>query len=166
MDPQTGEMVMVNDLSQAKFAVTVDIGPSYSTRRIEAAESMGEFMKSIPPQQAALITDIYARNQDWEGHEEIADRLKATVPPQIIQATQKGPDGKPVPPPEPPPNPMMMAQLQKIAAEIESIKSGAALNVVKARQLDHEVNLAQLPSIFDATVQNQSQPQLPAPPAQ
>jgi hypothetical protein len=60
----------------------------------------------------------------------------------------------------------MMAQLQKIAAEIESIKSGAALNVVKARQLDHEVNLAQLPSIFDATVQNQSQPQLPAPPAQ
>lgn len=165
MDPQSGQMVMVNDLSTAKFSVQVTIGASYSTRRLESAESMGEFMKAIPPQQAALISDIYARNQDWEGHEEIADRLKATVPPNIIMATKKGPDGQPMQPPQEPPNTMMMKQLEKIVAEIENIKASAALSIVKARELDHSVNLAQLPGIMDAEAQNRMQIAPPEPTA-
>lgn len=166
MDPMSGELSIINDLTNAKFNVEVDIGPSYSTRRIESAEQIGEFMKSIPPQQAALITDIYARNQDWEGHEEIADRLKATIPPNIVQATKKGPDGQPLPPPPEPPNPMLIKQIEKITAEIENIRSMAAKNIVQARQLDHEVNLAQLPGIMDAEAEQRMQPpqpQLPAP---
>jgi hypothetical protein len=152
IDPNTGYTVIVNDLTNAKFSVTVDIGPSYSTRRIESAQEIGEFMKALPPQQAMLISDIYARNQEWEGHEEIADRLKATVPPQIIQASQKGPDGQPIQPPPEPPNPMMLKQLEKITEEIEKIKAdaenakaSAAKTIVEAKQLDRQDAMVDFP---------------------
>lgn len=145
IDPQTGEMVIVNDLRNIRFAVQVDIGPSYSTRRIESAEQIGEFMKAIPPQQAALITDVYARNQDWEGHEEIAKRLRATIPPEIAAATEEGPDGQPLQLPPPPPSPIEVAQLEKITAEIEEIKARAAKTIVEAKQLDRQDQLIDYP---------------------
>lgn len=164
IDPQTGETKIVNDLTNVKFGVTVDIGPSYSTRRIESAEQIGEFMKNIPPQQAAFISDIYARNQDWEGREEIAKRLKATIPPEIVNATKEGPDGQPLPPEPPPPDPMLEAQLAKVAAEIgeiqmrtkktaaeiEKVTADAAHTVVQAKQLDRQDGLMDFPGNMPA----------------
>jgi hypothetical protein len=102
-------------------------------------------MKLLPPPQAALVSDIWARNQDWDGHEEIADRLKATVPPAIVQATVKGPDGKPLPPQPQPPDPMMVKQLEKITAEIENLKAAAAKNIVQAKQLDRQDAIMDFP---------------------
>lgn len=75
-----------------KYGVTVTIGPSYATKRIEASENMMAFMKALP-QTAALVVDLFAKNQDWPGAEEIATRLAKTVPPHLLQ-----PDMKDVPP--------------------------------------------------------------------
>lgn len=168
MDPQTGMSVIQNDLSKAKFGVQVTIGPSYSTRRIESAQQIGEFMKAIPPAQAALITDIYARNQDWQGHEEIAKRLKATIPPQIVAQAEAppGPDGKPMPLPPPEPSPFEIAELElkkaqtaKLQADVqvalEGLKSAkvaqekdlatTAKTIVEARQLDRADSIMDFP---------------------
>lgn len=154
MDPQTGQWVIVNDLSSARFLVDAKIGPNYSSRRIEMQGEIGEFIKALPPQQAAVITDIFARNQDWEGHEEIANRLRATIPPQILQASQVGPDGQPIPPPPPPPDPMLEAKLREIASNIEKNMATTAKTIVEAKQLDR----------MDAIVDYPMQPgQAPAP---
>lgn len=75
-----------------KYGVTVTIGPSYATKRIEASENMMAFMKALP-QTAALVADLFAESQDWPGAERIAARLAKTVPPQLLQ-----PDMKDVPP--------------------------------------------------------------------
>ena len=75
-----------------KYGVTVTIGPSYATKRIEASENMMAFMKALP-QTAALVADLFAKNQDWPGAEEIATRLAKTIPPGLMQ-----PDMKDVPP--------------------------------------------------------------------
>ncbi|HXJ61879.1 MAG TPA: portal protein [Verrucomicrobiae bacterium] len=75
-----------------KYGVTVTIGPSYATKRIEAAENMMAFMKALP-QTAALVADLFAKNQDWPGAEEIATRLAKTIPPGLMT-----PDMKDVPP--------------------------------------------------------------------
>lgn len=89
-----------------KYGVTVTIGPSYATKRIEASESMMSFMKALPS-TAALVVDLFAKNQDWPGAEEIAARLAKTIPPNLMQ-----PDMKDVPP-----------QVQAIiAAQEQSIK--------------------------------------------
>ena len=75
-----------------KYGVTVTIGPSYATKRIEASENMMAFMRALP-NTAAIVADLFAKQMDWPGADEIAARLAKTVPPQYMQ-----PDMKDVPP--------------------------------------------------------------------
>lgn len=76
------------DLSAGKYDVTIDSGPSFATKRQEASALMMEFSKVIP-QQAAMISDLIAKNQDWPGASEIADRLKKLLPPGIADDPNK-----------------------------------------------------------------------------
>lgn len=69
------------DLGVGKYTVTVSAGPSYSTKRQESAEQMMEFIR-IFPQSAAFIGDLLAKNLDWPGADQVAERLKAMLPPQ------------------------------------------------------------------------------------
>lgn len=71
----------VFDLTTGKYDVSVSAGPSFTSRRDEAATQMMEFIR-VFPQAAPLIGDLLARNLDWPGADEVADRLKAMLPPQ------------------------------------------------------------------------------------
>lgn len=75
-------MVKVFDLTAGKYDITCEAGPSYSTKREEAAIQMTEFVRAFPP-AAQLIGDLIAKNQDWPGADDIAKRLKAMLPPQL-----------------------------------------------------------------------------------
>ncbi len=77
-----GKPMLLNDLGQGTYDVRVKIGPAYATRRAEAADSMLQFIQAVP-QAASVAGDLVARNMDWPGADEIADRLKATLPPQV-----------------------------------------------------------------------------------
>jgi hypothetical protein len=81
-DPQMAGIVKVFDLSAGKYDVTVEAGPSFTTRREEAASQMMEFMRVLP-NAAPLIGDLLAKNLDWPGSDEIAKRLQAMLPPQV-----------------------------------------------------------------------------------
>lgn len=82
-----------------EYGVTVTIGPSYATKRIEAAESMMDFLRAIGPvfpQAVTAVADLIAKNQDWPGSDEFTRRLTkvvAAMHPGILQ-----PDMKNVPP--------------------------------------------------------------------
>jgi hypothetical protein len=55
---------------------------------------MMEFSKAVPA-AAAAISDLIAKNQDWPGSQEIAERLRKTLPPGLAD----DPKGqKPLPP--------------------------------------------------------------------
>lgn len=83
-DPQTG---MMHDFSKGKFDVAIETGPSYSTRRQEAVESMLTLMGGMPPQMQANYMDIVTRNMDWPGAKEFAKRAAAQVPPDLLEAS-------------------------------------------------------------------------------
>lgn len=70
------------DITNGKYDVTCETGPSYTTRREEAANQMIEFIRANPA-AAPLIGDLLAKNLDWPGADEIADRLKKMLPPQL-----------------------------------------------------------------------------------
>lgn len=108
--PDGSVIERVFDLTTGKYDVVVSIGPSYSTQRDEAAENMIALMNAAP-QVAPLIADLFVRNQDWPGAEEISERLKAMLPPQVA-------GGQGQPPPGPPVDPMDQMKKQ---AEIEGI---------------------------------------------
>jgi hypothetical protein len=91
--PVTGRTVNVVNPLKGRYGTTVAIGPDYATKRIEAAESMMDFGRAIGPDKLSLIADIVAENQDWPGHEKIAKRFAAALPPGLVQ-----PDMKDVPP--------------------------------------------------------------------
>jgi TolA-binding protein len=80
--PMPDGKVGVFDLTAGKYDLVVESGPSFSTRRQEAAQQMIEFMR-VQPQAGALIGDLLAKNLDWPGAEEIAQRLRAMLPPQL-----------------------------------------------------------------------------------
>ena len=86
--PAQGQRLDVMNPTIGKFSVTVTTGPSFKTRRIEAAESMMQFVRALP-QAGALIMDLIAKNLDWPGAEEIAARLAKALPPNMITPDQK-----------------------------------------------------------------------------
>jgi hypothetical protein len=87
----------VYSLTSGKYDLTVTTGPSFTTKREEAAFQMTEFIRSFP-ESAPVIGDIVAKNLDWPGSEEIAERLKAInpalkqqqIPPELQQMIQQG----------------------------------------------------------------------------
>lgn len=77
--PTPDGFVSIFDLTIGKYDVAVDAGPSFTTRREEAAAQMIELLRAYPA-VAPVIGDILAKNLDWPGAEEIAERLKSMIP--------------------------------------------------------------------------------------
>ncbi len=69
-------------LDAGTYDVTVDTGPSYQTKRQEAVASMLDLARSAP-QVLQVAGDIMVRHMDWPGAQEIADRIKKSLPPQL-----------------------------------------------------------------------------------
>ena len=55
---------------------------SFTTKREEASVQMIEFIRAYP-NAAPMIGDLLAKNLDWPGADDIAERLKAMLPPQV-----------------------------------------------------------------------------------
>lgn len=88
-----GERLLINDLSHGRFDVRVKVGGSYTTARVEAREMMAEAMQNNP-NLWAVIGDLYFKNTDYPGAEEIAERLRRAIPPELLgeEAPQQPPD--------------------------------------------------------------------------
>lgn len=63
------------DITVGKYKVTATTGPSTVTRRVEAQESMNNFVNANP-QVGPLIGDLLAEAQDWPMSKKIAKRLR------------------------------------------------------------------------------------------
>lgn len=80
-----------HDLGRGKYDVRAGAGPSYRTRRIEAANSMVE-LAGVFPQVLQVAGDLVAKNLDWPGADEMAKRLKKLLPPGIADEDQEDKD--------------------------------------------------------------------------
>lgn len=76
------------DLTRGRYDVKVTTGPSFSTRREQAAQTMLQFIQAVPA-AAPFIGDMIARNSDWPDADEVAERLKMLleiqIGPQLMQ---------------------------------------------------------------------------------
>lgn len=94
LDPKTLTMLPVNDLTRGKYDVTVTVGPSYATRRQEAAEILAQ-MAAQDEGLMASASDLVYKSLDVMYADEIAERRRALLPPPIQQLIAQD---KPVPP--------------------------------------------------------------------
>ena len=75
-------MSAIYDLTVGKYDGTVKAGPSYTTQREEARESMIALLQAFP--QAASVTgDLVVDAMDWPNSDVFAKRLKALLPPGV-----------------------------------------------------------------------------------
>src|SRR6185437_3669066 len=91
--PQTNKKLKIFNATYGKYGVTVTIGPSYATKRIEAAESMMDFVRAVgpvAPQQVANITDLIAKNLDWQDADQVAARLAKMLPANLLTPDMEG----------------------------------------------------------------------------
>jgi hypothetical protein len=82
-------------LGSGKYDVLVATGPSYASKRQEAVASMLDLTKAYP-KVAEVAGDLMVRSMDWPGSQEIADRLKKTLPAGL--AEDKDQEQSPIPP--------------------------------------------------------------------
>ena len=105
--------MMLHDLAAGKYDVVAEIGPSYSTKRQEAAEGMREFIQALP-EHGALIADMFVKAQDWPMADEISERLRKALPPGMAEP-EEGEE-------EQGPTPEQIAQAEAQAAEQAAVE--------------------------------------------
>ena len=69
--------------SVGKYDVVVTTGPNYATKRQEAMESMGQVLQGNP-QLWGVAGDLFVKNMDWPGAQELSKRLAKTIDPKLI----------------------------------------------------------------------------------
>jgi hypothetical protein len=72
------------------YDVMVTTGPSYMTKRQEALESMGQLLQGNP-QLWAVAGDLFIKNMDWPGAQEMAKRFAKTIDPKLMDDGDKDP---------------------------------------------------------------------------
>lgn len=101
----------VYDLTAGKYDVTVKAGPGYTTQREEARDSMIALLQAFP--QAASVTgDLVVESMDWPNADAFAKRLKAILPPGVIDEGQD------------PQAAALAAQVQEMDAVIQQLMAG------------------------------------------
>ena len=74
-----------------KYDVVVTTGPSYMTKRQEALDAMGMILQSNP-QLWQVAGDLFIKNMDWPGAQEMAERFAKIIDPKIMQDTDDSPE--------------------------------------------------------------------------
>ena len=126
-DPITGKEVIINDISAGKYDVVASTGPSFSTRREEARQSMADFFSGVP-MAAQVAGDLFAEAMDWPGSEGIAKRLRKTLPPGLADPEP----GEPPPPPAPPGADVLLAQAEMAKAQAQMLKVQSEAKIAEA----------------------------------
>ena len=130
MKDADGNVVMrIHDMAKGKYDIAVDTGPSFTTRREEAAAQMTELVRSYPD-AAPYVADLMAQNFDWPGADELSRRFaklnpaeqQGGIPPELQQQIQDG-----------------MKQIQSLTAENEKLKADTTVD-----QMQVQVDLAGL----------------------
>ena len=115
-------------LDTGKYDVTVDTGPSFASKREEAVTAMAEMTRAYP-QIMQVAGDLMVKNMDWPGAQDLADRLKMTLPP----ALQQDPKQKQIPP-------MVQAQMQQMQGMIKQLTDhlNEATKIIETKKMDLE----------------------------
>jgi hypothetical protein len=91
MVSETGEVVMENDLSRAKFDVNVDVGPSSSSKRAATVRALTGMMAITDDQQTKQVLQAMAMmNMEGEGIGDVRDFFrKQLVRMGVVQPTEQ-----------------------------------------------------------------------------
>jgi hypothetical protein len=90
-DVDTGILIeKIYNPGVGKYDVVVTTGPSYMTKRQESMDAMSQILQGNP-QLWSVAGDLFVKNMDWPGAQELADRLAKTIDPKLLENGDKDP---------------------------------------------------------------------------
>lgn len=121
----------IYDIGVGKYDVIITTGPTYQSKRQESVATGIDLLKTIPPQQAAIVTDLVVREMDTPWAKQVADRIKKTLPPQVIDGDQNDPEVK---------LQQANAQLQQFSQQHELLSKALeeARQVIQTKQIEEQ----------------------------
>jgi len=81
----------IYNLSVGKYDVCVTTGPNYMTKRQESLDAMSQLLQGNP-QLWAVAGDLFVKNMDWPGAQEMAKRFAKTIDPKLLSDDDKTPE--------------------------------------------------------------------------
>jgi hypothetical protein len=117
-----------NDMTKGTFKIRLVPGQSYEGQKTENLQFL-ELLLQNQPQLFNLIADLVVENSPMANPLQLKNRLRALVPPEVLEA---GKTGKPIPPKPTPPDPMIQLKQQELQMKMQG------------QMLDHQHKMAQL----------------------
>ena len=91
------------------YDVKVTTGPGYMTKRQEALDAMSMLLQSNP-QLWSVAGDLFIKNMDWPGAQEMAARFAKIIDPKILQGEDQSPEMQ-----------MAQQQIQALTQELNQV---------------------------------------------
>jgi soluble cytochrome b562 len=125
--------------SVGKYDVVVATGPGYATKRQEALEAMAQLLQGNP-QLWAVAGDLFVKNMDWPGAQEMAKRFAKTIDPKLMGDAEDNPELQ-----------AANQQMQAMAAELDQLHQmlqnvGKSMEAQDMERKDYEAKI----KAFDA----------------
>jgi hypothetical protein len=74
-----------------KYDVVATTGPGYATKRQEALEAMAQLLQGNP-QLWSVAGDLFVKNMDWPGAQEMSKRFAKTIDPKLMSEDEDNPE--------------------------------------------------------------------------
>jgi hypothetical protein len=91
VDEEGNVIEKIYNPSVGKYDVVAVTGPGYATKRQEAAESMAQVLQGNPALWQ-VAGDLFVKNMDWPGAQEMAERLRKSIDPKLLADDDKSPE--------------------------------------------------------------------------
>ena len=154
MFDQTAEGILA-DVTVGRYDIRMDTGPSYNTQREQNFQMIMQLLQ-MNPQLFAIIGDILLQNSPLLNSKEIAERIKKTMPPNLLG------DGDQINPEQAKAQIQQMDQvIQKMTGDLEKLQKlvddkdqDRQLGMVKAQlQAEKDIQVAQINAASRSDVQ-------------
>jgi hypothetical protein len=148
IEDENGAIKKIYNLGIGTYDVAVTTGPSYMTKRQEALEGMAQILQGNPSLWS-VAGDLLAKNLDWPGADEFAERLKKTIDPKLLEDSED----------QPPELVAAQQQIQQMGQELDQLHEQLKVvdTTIEARTLEikeYEAETHRLATLAQIEAQN------------
>jgi hypothetical protein len=135
VDQQTGATIKkIYNPNVGKYDVAVTTGPSYMTKRQESLDAMSRLLQGNP-NLWAVAGDLFIKNMDWPGAQEMSKRFAKTIDPKLMDDSDMSPELAQA-------QQQMQAmgqEMQQMHQMLQNVSQSMEAQELKIKQFDSEV---------------------------
>lgn len=146
LNKEKSDGTIENQVNHGDYDIELSTGPSFAVQKEIALEFFQQTI-AANPETFPLIADLWAKNLDVQYMEQIAERFKIMVPPEVLAKEE----GKEPPPKQPSPQEQaMQMEMQMKQAELQAKQQELELKQQKLELEKEELELKKAQVMLDA----------------